>query len=81
MNQQGIVDPSAPTAREIAAHNMKVMKCNLACEVVKAAVPGCAAVRDLQTANDVANFAIAISESIIEKYTLMQFEDKGGRAS
>lgn len=81
MSQRGIVDPSQPTAKEIASHNMKVMKCNLACDVVKAILPVCAAAENLHSADGVANFAIAVSESIIEKYSLMQEFENSGRVS
>lgn len=92
MQQRGIVDPSAPTAREIAAHNMKVMKCNLACEVVKALAGNPVlwrlAKQDPEgleifpvTPDEVSNFAIGVAESIVEKYSLMQDEEKGGLVS
>ena len=77
MSNGRIVDPSQPTQREIAAHNMKVAKANLACELSKniASSSGMA-----NSPDDVVNWCIGVAEGIIEKFTLMPDAEgnKGG---
>ena len=82
------INPNAPTPEEIAeherkvtAHNMKVAKANMSSKMAEAlcSQPG---VMD-HGAKGVANFAIAIAETIIETYSLMPDAagNKGGLVS
>lgn len=82
------IDPSKPTPdeieehqRKVAAHNMKIAKANFAsklCETL-CSQPGVMN----NPPEDVANYAIAISEHIMETYTLMPDAagNKGGLVS
>lgn len=63
------INPNRPTQQEVAAHNMKIAKANLACELAKAccANPSFAD----SSADEIVNLCIGVAEGIIEKYTLM----------
>ncbi len=70
MLNQGIpIDPNQPTQREVAEHNMKVTKANLACKLAGELCgnPACFGM----PAIELAMYSIEVAETLIEKYTLM----------
>ena len=88
-----MIDPSKPTREEIVAHNMKIAKANLASELAGklcGALPTIPAdPRNISSSprimfpKEVADFAIAVAETIIETYSLMPDAqgNKGGLVS
>jgi len=64
-----VIDPNKPTREEVMAHNMKIAKANLACELAKAVVSGPGGIG--KSADEIGHLAISIAETIIETYSLM----------
>ena len=66
-----LIDPNKPTRAEVAAHNMKIAKANLACELTKQLCLNPTVISQDWTADELARYAISIAETIIETYSLM----------
>ncbi len=72
-----IIDGNKPTQSEVVAHNMKVAKANVACDMVRAIAANGEALKlfrgsnGLPDASQVASFAIGVAEGVIEAFSMM----------
>ena len=78
-----IIDPNAPTQKEIAELKLRMMKGNLAMDLARGLVnnPGFAQLLNekFHDSDGVALFCIGLSESILDKF--MSIEGNGGLIS
>lgn len=74
-----ILDPSAPTEKEMAELKIRMLKGNLAMDLARGLVHNPAVDLTRTDSGAVANFVIGLAESIVDKF--MSIEGNGGLIS